>query len=137
MPALLAVSILLYSTLTFVGISTGSFELRADGKFHEWTIFNQYPAGAAKIQVIDDVFLGVRTATANGSVAVVLQTHPNDTRLPAVESLRYQGTCAPVHTTSVFKCSLCDINVILLLLLLLPLSSLPPLLRLLFLCSPS
>ena len=75
----------------YIGISTGSFELRGDGKFHEWTIFNQYPAGAAKIQVIDDVFLGVRTATDDGSAAVVLQTHPNDTRLPVVESLQYQG----------------------------------------------
>ena len=86
-----------YSSLLIAGISTGSIELRADGTFHEWTIFNQYPAGAAKIQVIDDVFLGVRTATADGSVAVVLQTHPNDTRLPAVESLQYKGTvhCSP------------------------------------------
>ena len=80
------------STSTVIGISTGSFELRADGTFHEWTIFNQYPAGAAKIQVIDNVFLGVRTATAGGSVAVVMQTHPNDTRLPAVEGLEYRGT---------------------------------------------
>ena len=86
-----------YSSLLIAGISTGSIELRADGTFHEWTIFNQYPAGAAKIQVIDDVFLGVRTATADRSVAVVLQTHPNDTRLPAVESLQYKGTvhCSP------------------------------------------
>ena len=75
----------------YIGISTGSFELRGDGKFHEWTIFNQYPAGAAKIQVIDDVFLGVRTATDDVSAAVVLQTHPTDTRLPVVESLQYQG----------------------------------------------
>ena len=83
--------------MLIAGISTGSIELRADGTFHEWTIFNQYPAGAAKIQVIDDVFLGVRTATADESVAVVLQTHPNDTRLPAVESLQYKGTvhCSP------------------------------------------
>ena len=91
------------STTPFVGISTGSFELRADGKFHEWTIFNQYPAGAAKIQVIDDVFLGVRTATANGSVAVVLQTNPNDTRLPAVESLQYQGTTSVIPSAYPYR----------------------------------
>ena len=86
----------------FVGISTGSFELRADGKFHEWTIFNQHPAGAAKIQVIDDVFMGVRAATDDGSAAVVMQTHPNDTRLPAVESLQYQGILNP----TTIECSL-------------------------------
>ena len=85
------VALAILFTLTTAGTSTGSFELRADGTFHEWTIFNQHPAGAAKIQVIDDMFLGVRTATASGSAAVVLQTHPNDTRLPAVESLQYQG----------------------------------------------
>ena len=91
-----------------IGISTGSIELRADGKFHEWTIFNQHPAGAAKIQVIDDVFMGVRTATTDGSMAVVLQTHPNDTRLPAVESLQYQGTAYYLSFTYLYnmKCSL-------------------------------
>ena len=49
--------LVILSTLTTVGISTGSFELRADGTFREWTIFNQHPAGAVKIQVIDDEFL--------------------------------------------------------------------------------
>ena len=43
------------------GISTGVFEVRADGTFHEWTIFNQYPAGAAKIQIMDDMFMALRT----------------------------------------------------------------------------
>ena len=43
------------------GISTGVFEVRTDGTFHEWTIFNQYPAGAAKIQIIDDMFMALRT----------------------------------------------------------------------------
>ncbi len=42
------------------GISTGVFELRADGSFHEFTIFNQYPAGAAKLQTFDDMFMAVR-----------------------------------------------------------------------------
>ena len=83
---------LISSTVPFIGISTGSIELRADGKFHEWTIFNQHPAGAAKMHAIEDVFLGVRAATADSSVAMVLQTNPNDTRLPAVDSLQYQGT---------------------------------------------
>lgn len=87
------------------GISTGTFELRADGKFHEWTIFNQYPAGNAKIQVMEDTFMGVyakrRSEEADGGgqrgdgeegVALVLQTHPpQDSKLPAVQTLQYQG----------------------------------------------
>ena len=45
----------------WTGISTGVFEVRADGTFHEWTIFNQHPAGAAKIQIMDDMFMALRT----------------------------------------------------------------------------
>ncbi len=44
----------------YVGISTGNFELRGDGSFHEFSIFNQHPAGAAKIQTFDDMFMAVR-----------------------------------------------------------------------------
>lgn len=74
------------------GISTGNIELRADGTFHEWSIFNQYPAGAAKIQVIDNVFMGFRAAVEGQKpVSLVLQTHPSSQKLPAVEALNYQG----------------------------------------------
>ena len=68
----------------YVGISTGNIELRGDGTFHEWSIFNQHPAGAAKIQVLEDVFMGVR-ATVQGQqpVSLVLQTHPSNQQLPA------------------------------------------------------
>ncbi len=72
--------------------STGTFELRGDGTFHEWSIFNQHPAGAAKIQLIDDVFMGVRAAVPGRQlVSVVLQTHPSDPRLPGVQVLKYHG----------------------------------------------
>ena len=75
-----------------LGISTGNIELRGDGTFHEWSIFNQYPAGAAKIQVIDDVFMGVRAAVQGQEpVSLVLQTHPSNQQLPAVEALSYHG----------------------------------------------
>ena len=30
-------------------LRTGSFELRADGYIHEWTMENQSPAGSAKL----------------------------------------------------------------------------------------
>ena len=80
---------------TFAGISTGVFELRGDGSFHEWTIFNQHPAGAAKIQLLDDVFMGLRTVVhkekESESMAFVLQTHPSNQKLPAVHGLEYRG----------------------------------------------
>ncbi len=50
-----------HTSIFIAGISTGVFELRADGSFHEFTIFNQYPAGAAKMQTFDDMFMAVRT----------------------------------------------------------------------------
>jgi len=43
------------------GISTGVFELRGDGTFHEWTIFNQHPAGAAKMQIMEDMYMAIST----------------------------------------------------------------------------
>ena len=42
------------------GVSTGSTELRADGSFREWTIFNQGPAGSGKYGIVDDAWLAVR-----------------------------------------------------------------------------
>ena len=69
--------------LILTGISTGNIELRADGKFHEWSIFNQHPAGAAKIQVIDDVFMGVRAGP--GSTASVTCT-TDSTKQPTTTS---------------------------------------------------
>ena len=74
------------------GISTGSFELRADGTFHEWTIFNQHPAGPPKFQTLDNTFMGLYVKRASGHTAsYVLQTNPSDGRLPGVQSLMYQG----------------------------------------------
>ena len=84
-------------TYVLTGISTGVFELRGDGSFHEWTIFNQHPAGAAKIQLLDDMFMGLRTEISiqeneTESMALVLQTHPTNDQLPGVKGLEYQGT---------------------------------------------
>ena len=74
------------------GISTGSFELRADGTFHEWTIFNQHPAGPPKLQTLENTFMGLYVKRASGHTAsYVLQTNPSDGRLPGVQSLMYQG----------------------------------------------
>ena len=54
------------------GVSTGSTELRSDGSFREWTIFNQGPAGGGKYGVVDDVFMAAKI----GSSAKMLRTHP-------------------------------------------------------------
>ena len=74
------------------GISTGSFELRADGTFHEWTIFNQHPSGPPKFQTLDSTFMGLYVKRASGHTAsYVLQTNPCDGRLPEVQSLMVRG----------------------------------------------
>ncbi|ESO93556.1 hypothetical protein LOTGIDRAFT_161662 [Lottia gigantea] len=51
------------SSVALGGISCGSIELRADGSLHEWTIINQSPSSAPKIQVFDNAFFAVRTST--------------------------------------------------------------------------
>ncbi|KAK6180933.1 hypothetical protein SNE40_008897 [Patella caerulea] len=50
------------SAVPLGGISTGSIELRADGTLHEWTIINQSPSSAAKIQIFDDAFFGIKVS---------------------------------------------------------------------------
>ena len=53
------------------GLGAGSVELRADGSFRDWTIFNQGPAGSGKFGLVDDAFMAVRV----GGSARVLRTH--------------------------------------------------------------
>ncbi len=53
------------------GLGAGSVELRADGSFRDWTIFNQGPAGSGKFGLVDDAFMAVRL----GGTARVLRTH--------------------------------------------------------------
>lgn len=36
------------SAVPLGGLGTGSFELRADGTIHEWTLENQSPGGSAR-----------------------------------------------------------------------------------------
>lgn len=57
---------------------TGSFELRADGSIHEWTIENQSPAGSAKLNyaALDLAVFGVRLQSGTKSIAKLLRTHP-------------------------------------------------------------
>ena len=62
----------------FLLLGTGSFELRADGSIHEWTIENQSPAGSAKLNyaALDEAVLGFRVQTGATSIAKLLRTHP-------------------------------------------------------------
>lgn len=73
-------------------IQTGSFELRADGSFNEWTLENQSPGGSAKLGrgALDLAFLGVRVQTHEGTKASLLRTHP-PRGLPGVAGLAYSG----------------------------------------------
>ena len=60
------------SSVPLGGLGAGAIELRADGTFHECTIINQSPAGAAKFGVVADMMLGVRV----DSDARLVRTHP-------------------------------------------------------------
>ena len=78
------------------GIGAGALELRADGTFHEVTIMNASPAGAAKFGVLADMVLAVRVATASGTVTKLVRTSaPSfaaDAGLQGVDSITYSGS---------------------------------------------
>ena len=80
------------SAVPLGGLGTGSFELRADGTFHEWTIENQSPGGSAKLNkgALDMALLGVRVAHDKKSEAALLRIHPPE-GYPGVDSLSYSG----------------------------------------------
>ena len=60
------------SSVPLGGLGAGAIELRADGTFHECTIINQSPAGAAKFGVVADMMLGARV----NSDARLVRTQP-------------------------------------------------------------
>ena len=74
------------------GLGAGSVELRADGSFREWTIFNQGPAGSGKYGIVDDVMMASRI----NNVARMLRTHPPAAAATAgrdaVAALNFSGT---------------------------------------------
>lgn len=77
----------LRSAVPLGGVGAGAFELRADGTFHEVTIQNGSPAGAAKYGVLADALLGIRV----GGVARALRTAPPPYAAPGVAQLAYSG----------------------------------------------
>jgi len=87
------------SAVPLGGLGAGTLELRADGCFQDWQIFNNSPAGGDKIQ-IDDTFFGIRVqGTEDRARAFALRTHPPDTSpqspvpypLSPVSTIEYNG----------------------------------------------
>ena len=80
----------LRSAVPLGGLGAGAVELRADGTFHEWTLTNQHPAGAAKFGVVGDALVGLHVG---GGTARALRTSPPaGSGIPGVESLTYHGS---------------------------------------------
>ena len=69
----------------------GSTELRADGSFREWTIFNQGPAGQGKYGLVDDVYMGFKV---DGKAEMLRTTPPRwaDQATDGAASLTFSGT---------------------------------------------
>ncbi|XP_032237936.2 uncharacterized protein LOC5512607 isoform X1 [Nematostella vectensis] len=81
------------SAVPLGGLGTGSFEIRADGSFNEWTLENQSPGGSAKLGrgALDLAVLGVRVQKQNLTKVTLLRTHPPLGVYPGVEGLQYSG----------------------------------------------
>lgn len=84
------------SAVPLGGVGAGALELRADGTFHEVTIMNQSPAGAAKFGVLQDLILAIRIVAASGGAAVtkVVRTSPPTfgANISGVDAISYSGS---------------------------------------------
>lgn len=90
----------LRSAVPLGGLGTGSFELRADGTFADWTIENQGTALAAdatrnsKLPIKSEAFLGVWARAEGGDAwAAALRVQPPaaSPAIPRVGELEYSG----------------------------------------------
>jgi non-lysosomal glucosylceramidase len=77
------------SAIPLGGLGGGTIELRADGSFQDWNIFNNSPAGGSKIQ-IDDTFFALKTKARDHTRAWTLRTQPPE-NLPAITQIEYSG----------------------------------------------
>jgi hypothetical protein len=71
------------------GLGAGSVELRSDGGFRDWTIFNQGPAGSGKYGIVDDVWMASRI---NGKAKVLRTQPPGYLSGHAIDALTFSGT---------------------------------------------
>jgi hypothetical protein len=87
------------SAVPLGGLGTGTFELRADGSFKEWTLENQSPAGGAKLgsAALDDAFFALYIEVEGKTPQVrILRTQLpasfGSSTLPgAVSGMSYEG----------------------------------------------
>lgn len=80
------------SSVPLGGLGAGTVELRADGSLHDWTIFNNSPAGGgAKVQLDEALFAVKARSSAASLSARALRTHP-PRFLPGVEAIEYSGS---------------------------------------------
>ena len=78
------------SSVPLGGLGAGTVELRADGSFRDWNIFNNSPAGGNKIQ-IDDTFFALWVKSQGSSAqARALRTHPPG-HLRGIGQIEYSG----------------------------------------------
>jgi len=77
------------SSVPLGGLGSGTVELRADGSFQDWNIFNNSPAGGTKVQ-IDDTFFALKVNTGGQARAWALRTRAPQ-NLPAIEQIEYSG----------------------------------------------
>ena len=75
------------SAVPLGGIGAGSFELRGDGTLQQFTIWNNFPAGAPKFWAFPDALFGLKVS---GQPAVALQTAP-PAGILGVAALKYSG----------------------------------------------
>ena len=80
----------LRSAVPLGGVGAGALELRGDGSFHDVTIINQSPAGAAKFGVLADMLLAVRAGA--GDARAVRTQAPQQARGRGVAQITYSGS---------------------------------------------
>ncbi len=79
------------SAVPLGGLGAGTIELRADGSFRDWNIFNNSPAGGGQKVHLDAAFFGLRTRIEDKTArAWTLRTHPS-TGLPPITQIEYAG----------------------------------------------
>jgi len=78
------------SSVPLGGLGSGTVELRADGSFQDWNIFNNSPAYGDKIK-LDDALFAIHTNQADGKTFVsALRTAPPN-GLRAIGQIEYSG----------------------------------------------
>ena len=79
------------SAVPLGGLGAGTLELRADGSFHDWNIFNNSPGGGGQKVQLSEAMFGLRTKNGGDQTkAWVLRTHPPKD-LPAIDKIEYSG----------------------------------------------